>query len=54
MLRVKSWIILKAHPKILKHCCGIKMWIWLRVKRELFSIWKQSWNEEHRKKYYIY
>ena len=27
------------------------MWMWLCVERELFRIWKESQNEEDRKKY---
>ena len=27
------------------------MWMWLCVERELFRIWKQSWNGEDKKKY---
>ena len=54
MLRVKSVVMLKANPGILK--CGgvIKMWMWPCVEREreLFRIWRQSWNEGDRKKYY--
>ena len=45
-------VILKANPCILKHGCGIKMWMWLCAERELFRIWKQSQNKEDRKKYY--
>ena len=30
---------------------GIKLWIWRCRRRELFRIWKQSQNEEDRKKY---
>ena len=33
MLQVKSVVILKANPGILKHGGGIKMWIWLSVER---------------------
>ena len=33
MLRVKSVVILKANPGILKCSGGIKMWIWLCVER---------------------
>ena len=51
MLQVKSVIILKANPDILKRG-GIKMWMWLHVERELFRIWKESKYEEDRKKYY--
>ena len=28
------------------------MWMWLCAERELFMIWKQSQNEEGRKKYH--
>ena len=52
MLRLKYVFILKANPNILKCDGGIKMWMWLCVERELFRIWKQSWNEEDRKKCY--
>ena len=27
------------------------MWMWMCVKKELFKFWKQSQNEEDRKKY---
>ena len=33
MLHVKSMVILKASPGILKHGGGIKMWMWLNVKQ---------------------
>ena len=33
MLRVKSEVILRANPGILKHGGGIKMWMWLCVER---------------------
>ena len=33
MLRVKSVVILKANPGILKLGDGIKMWMWLCVER---------------------
>ena len=33
MLRVKSVVILKANPGILKRCGGIKMKMWLCVER---------------------
>ena len=36
MLRVKSVVILKANPGILKRGGGIKMWIWLCVERESY------------------
>ena len=52
MLRVKSVVILKANPGILKRGGGIKMWMWLCIERKLFRIRKQSRNEEDRKKYY--
>ena len=52
MLRLKYVVILQANSNILKCDGGIKMWMWLCVERELFRIWKQSWNEEDRKKYY--
>ena len=53
MLQVKSVAVLTANPGILKCGGGIKMWLWLCVEREreLFRIWKQSRNEEDRKKY---
>ena len=51
MLGVKSLVILKANPGILKRCGGIKVWMWLHLKRELYRIWKHSRNEEDRKKY---
>ena len=44
-------ILLKANPGILKCGGGIKTWMWLCGKSELFRIWKQSQNEEDRKKY---
>ena len=34
MLRVKSLVILKANPEILKHC-EIKMWMWLRLEKRV-------------------
>ena len=51
MLRVKSVVILKANPGILK--CGGNKDVDVAVcrKRELFRIWKQSRNGEDRKKY---
>ena len=36
MLQVKSVIILKANPGILKCSGGIKMWMWLCVERESY------------------
>ena len=36
MLQVKSVIILKAKPGILKCGGGIKMWMWLCVERESY------------------
>ena len=48
---MKSVVILKGNPDILKRGGGIKMWMWLCVERELFRIWKQSRNGEDRKKY---
>ena len=51
MLLVKSVVILKRNPGILKHVGGKKMWMWLCIKRELFRIWKQTQNEEDWKKY---
>ena len=33
MLQVKSVVMLKANPGILKHGGGLKMWIWLCVER---------------------
>ena len=50
MLWVKSVVIIKTNPGILKRGSGIKMWVWLCVERELFRVWKQSQNEEDRKK----
>ena len=44
-------VILKTYPGISKHDGGIKMWMWLCLERELFSIWKQSRNEEDKKKH---
>ena len=43
---MKSVVILKANPGSLKCGSGIKMWMWLCVEREQFSIWKQSSNEK--------
>ena len=34
MLQVKSVVILKANLGILEHGGGIKMWMWICVKRE--------------------
>ena len=53
MLQVKSVVILKANPGILKHGGGIKMWIWLSVERGSYLGFenKQSRNEENRKNY---
>ena len=36
MLQVKSVVILKANPSILKHGGGIKMWMWLCVERQSY------------------
>ena len=36
MLRVKSVVILKANPDILKCGDGIQMWMWLCVERESY------------------
>ena len=46
MLRVKSVVILKANPRILKRDGGIKISMLLCVERQ-----KKSRNEEDRKKY---
>ena len=46
MLRVRSVVIVRANPGILKRYGGIKMWMLLCVERE-----KESRNEEDRKKY---
>ena len=53
MLQVKSVVILKLNPHILKHGGGIKMWLWLNVESEsyIFRIWKESQNEEDWNKY---
>ena len=51
-VKLKSVVILKANPDISKRGDGIKMWMWLCVKRESYLvIWKQSRNEEDRRKY---
>ena len=48
-------VILNANPGILKRGGRIKLWMGLCVERERelfgFRIWKQSRNEEDRKKY---
>ena len=51
MLRVKSVVILKANPGILKLGGGIKMWMWLCVERGSYLGSGDSRNEEDRKKY---
>ena len=53
MLQVKSVVILKVNPHILKRGGGIKMRLWLNVEREsyIFRIWKESQNEEDWNKY---
>ena len=38
MLRMKSVIILKANPGILKRGDGIKIWMWLCVERESYDL----------------
>ena len=48
---MNSVVILKANLGLLKCGGGRKMWMWLCVERELFRIWKQSWNGEDKKKY---
>ena len=37
MLQVKSVVMLKANPGILKHGGGIKMWMWQCAERESYS-----------------
>ena len=51
MLQVKSVIILKAKPGILKCGGGIKMWMWLCVERGSYLGFGNSLNEEDMKKY---
>ena len=50
MLRVKSVVILKGNPGILKRGGGIKLWMWLCLERENYLGFRNSWNEEDRKK----
>ena len=51
MLRVKSVVILKANPSILKHGGGIKVWMCSCVERENHLGFGNSQNEEDSKKY---
>ena len=48
---MKSVIILKVNPGILKRGGGIKMWIWLCVERGSCLGFGKSRNEEDWKKY---
>ena len=51
MLQVKSVVILKANPGILKCSVGINMWIWLCVERESYLGFGNSRNDKDREKY---
>ena len=48
---MKSAVILKANPGILKRVGGVKMWMWLCVERESYLGFGNRRNEEDRTKY---
>ena len=53
MLQMKSVVILKVNPGILKCDGGIKMWMWmwLCVERGSYLGFENIWNEEIKKKH---